>query len=57
MGKSLETIKGSVWPLFLTVQAVLVEQIEARLAAAQLPPLAGTTCYGVSNGRRSGACA
>ena len=40
MGKSLETTKGSVWPLFLTVQAVLVEQIEARLAAAQLPPLA-----------------
>jgi DNA-binding MarR family transcriptional regulator len=40
MGKSLETTKGSVWPLLLTAQAVLVEQIEARLAAAKLPPLA-----------------
>lgn len=40
MGKSLETTKGSVWPLFLTAQAMLVDQIEARLAAAQLPPLA-----------------
>jgi len=39
MGKSLETTKGSVWPLFLTTHAVVVEQIEARFAAAQLPPL------------------
>ena len=39
MGKSLESTKGSVWPLFLTAHAVLVEQIEARFAAAQLPPL------------------
>lgn len=39
MGKSLETTKSSVWPLFLTAHAVLVEQIEARLAAEQLPPL------------------
>ena len=29
-----------MWPLFLTAQAVLVEQIEARFAAAKLPPLA-----------------
>jgi DNA-binding MarR family transcriptional regulator len=40
MGKSLETSKGSVWALFLTVHAVLVEEIEVRLAAAGLPPLA-----------------
>ena len=40
MGKSLETTKGSVWSLFLTAHAVLLEQIEAGLAAAQLPPLA-----------------
>jgi DNA-binding MarR family transcriptional regulator len=40
MGKSLETSKGSVWALFLTAHAVLVEQIEVRLADAGLPPLA-----------------
>jgi len=40
MGKSLETSKGSVWPLFLTAHAVLAEKIEARLAAGGLPPLA-----------------
>lgn len=40
MGKSLETSKGSVWALWLTAHAVLVEEIEARLAAAGLPPLA-----------------
>jgi DNA-binding MarR family transcriptional regulator len=40
MGKSLETTKGSVWALFLTVHAVLVEAIEVRLASAGLPPLA-----------------
>jgi len=40
MGKSLETSKGSVWPLFLTAHAVLVERIESRLAQAGLPPLA-----------------
>ena len=39
MGKSLETSKGSVWPLFLTTYAVLVERIENRLAQAGLPPL------------------
>ena len=39
MGKSLETTKGSVWPLFLTAHAALIEQIEGRFAAAQLPPL------------------
>src|SRR5262245_16656275 len=39
MGKSLETTKGSVWPLFLAAHAVLVDEIEARLAAVQLPPL------------------
>ena len=40
MGKSLETTKGSVWAVFLTAHAVLIEEIEARLAAADLPPLA-----------------
>jgi DNA-binding MarR family transcriptional regulator len=39
MGKSLETTKGSVWALFLTTHAVLVERIEERLAQADLPPL------------------
>jgi DNA-binding MarR family transcriptional regulator len=39
MGKNLETTKGSVWALFLTAHAVLVGQIEARLADAGLPPL------------------
>lgn len=40
MGKSLESSKGSTWALFLTAHAVLVEQIELRLAAAGLPSLA-----------------
>lgn len=40
MGKSLENTKGSVWALFLTAHAVLIEQLEARLARAGLPPLA-----------------
>lgn len=40
MGKAFETPAGSVWPLFLTAHAVLVERIEARLAAEGLPPLA-----------------
>jgi DNA-binding MarR family transcriptional regulator len=40
MGKSLETSKGSVWPLFLTAHAVLVGHIETRLMQAGLPPLA-----------------
>ena len=39
MGKSLETAKGSVWALFLTAYAVLVELIETRLAQEGLPPL------------------
>jgi DNA-binding MarR family transcriptional regulator len=39
MGKSLETTKGSVWALFLTTHAVLVERIEERLAQASLPAL------------------
>jgi DNA-binding MarR family transcriptional regulator len=39
VGKSLESAKGSVWALFLTAYAVLVEQIEARLAAQKLPAL------------------
>ena len=38
MGKSLETSKGSVWALFLTTHAVLVETIERRFADADLPP-------------------
>lgn len=40
MGKAFESREGSVWPLFLTAHAVLVERIEARLAAAGLPLLA-----------------
>jgi DNA-binding MarR family transcriptional regulator len=40
LGKSLETSKGSVWALFLTTHAVLLERIETRLAQAELPPLA-----------------
>lgn len=39
MGKTLDTPRGSVWPLFLTAHAVLVERIEARLAEAGLPGL------------------
>jgi DNA-binding MarR family transcriptional regulator len=39
MGKSLENTKGSVWALFLTAHAVLIEQVEERLAQAGLPPL------------------
>ena len=39
VGKSLESAKGSVWALFLTAYAVLVEEIEVRLAAEQLPSL------------------
>ena len=38
MGKALETSKGSVWALFLTAHAVLVETIERRFAEAGLPP-------------------
>ena len=43
MGKSpqyTENTKSSAWALFLTAHAVLVEQIEIRLADAGLPPLA-----------------
>ena len=39
MGQSLETSKGSVWALFLTAYAVLVAEMEARLASQGLPPL------------------
>lgn len=39
MGKSLESAKGSVWALFLTAHATLVEEIEGRLARQDLPPL------------------
>ena len=39
MGKSLESAKGSVWALFLTAHAMLVEEIEGRLARQDLPPL------------------
>jgi DNA-binding MarR family transcriptional regulator len=38
MGKPLESSKGSTWALFLTVHAVLVEKIEERFSAADLPP-------------------
>ena len=40
MGKNLDTPKGSVWALFLTAHAVVVEEIEVRLARAGLPTLA-----------------
>ncbi|HKB81671.1 MAG TPA: MarR family transcriptional regulator [Burkholderiales bacterium] len=40
MNKSPETTKSSAWALFLTAHAVLVEEIEVRLADAGLPPLA-----------------
>jgi len=40
MGRSLESTKGSVWALFLTTHAVVVEAIERRFAQAELPPLA-----------------
>ncbi len=39
MGKTHEITNSSVWPLFLTVHAVLVEKMEARLSEAALPPL------------------
>jgi DNA-binding MarR family transcriptional regulator len=39
VGKSAEITKASVWALFLTAHAVLVEKIEVRLAEAGLPPL------------------
>lgn len=35
-----EGAAGGVWPVFLTAHAVLIEQVEARLTAAGLPPLA-----------------
>jgi DNA-binding MarR family transcriptional regulator len=37
--KDGEAAAGSVWALFLTAHALLVERIEARLAATGLPPL------------------
>jgi DNA-binding MarR family transcriptional regulator len=40
MGKSPESIKSSAWALFLTAHAVVVEEIEVRLADAGLPQLA-----------------
>jgi len=39
VGKLLESAKGSVWALFLTAHATLVEEIEGRLARQDLPPL------------------
>ena len=39
MGENSEFTKGSVWALFLTTHAVLVEEMEGRLAEAGLPPL------------------
>lgn len=35
-----EPTAGSVWALFLTAHALLIERVEARLAEAGLPPLA-----------------
>jgi DNA-binding MarR family transcriptional regulator len=35
-----EDTPGSVWPVLLTAHAVLLEQVEARLAGAGLPVLA-----------------
>lgn len=39
MKKSFKKSEASVWPLFLTVHAVLVSRIEARLSGAGLPTL------------------
>lgn len=39
MSKNTDKTASSVWPLFLTVHAVLVSNIEARLTEAGLPPL------------------
>jgi len=39
MAKSTEITKASVWALFLTAHAVLVEEIEVRLVEAGLPQL------------------
>jgi DNA-binding MarR family transcriptional regulator len=39
MEKIAKTSKASVWALFLTAHAVLVEKIETRLAEAGLAPL------------------
>jgi DNA-binding MarR family transcriptional regulator len=40
MVKGVESTKGSAWALFLTAHAVLLEEIERRLADARLPSLA-----------------
>jgi len=37
---SNEPSPPTVWPVFVTAHAVLLEQVEARLAQAGLPPLA-----------------
>lgn len=39
-GSDGEPAAGSVWALFVTAHALLIERIEARLAGAGLPPLA-----------------
>jgi DNA-binding MarR family transcriptional regulator len=39
MAKIAVSTKSSIWALFLTAHAVLVEEIEARLAEAGLPQL------------------
>jgi DNA-binding MarR family transcriptional regulator len=39
MGKGLESSKGSAWALWLTAHALVIEQVEARLAQQGLPSL------------------
>ena len=48
----MATGKPDAWSLFLTAHALVVEEIEKRLSAADLPPLAGTTRCGA--GTRAG---
>jgi hypothetical protein len=48
-------LKAHAWAVLLTAHAKLIERIEAALAAASLPPSAGTTSCGNSR-RRAGAC-
>ena len=48
----MATGKPDAWSLFLTAHALVVEEIEKRLSAADLPPLAGTTRCGRWNARR-----
>jgi DNA-binding MarR family transcriptional regulator len=39
MTKKLDEMRNSTWRLFLTAQIQIIEQIQEKLAAANLPPL------------------